>query len=124
MANTKMTVEYVEFDKEVFSHLSNDELNEIQNAVNNKTSLCFKFYDDKNSFHVIIDVDAESVHVRRISGQFIFRWNYIYKLCCIIAKKLGLNKITVIADKNFMVFAVKKLGFYKVKNDYYERIIT
>jgi len=125
MVNQKIKVEHVRFDPQNFSHLSENELSIIHEKMELGQSLCFKFHGENDiCFYVVIDIDNKSVHVRRISGAFIFRWQAIYDLCFLICKKLELKTISVIADKNFMKFAVKKLNFVKVNGDYYEKRVA
>lgn len=118
-----MQAELVKFEFSYFEHLEGSELKLILEREEQNLSMCFKVFDDETSFYVIIDLDPDCVHVRRIGGAFAWKWNYIENLCRVIGIELGLKKISVIADKDFMKHAVNKLDFVSMGNDFYEKRI-
>lgn len=118
-----MQAELVHFQFDFFPHLSGEELKIILEREKHQKSCCFKVFDENSKFYVLLDIDKESVHVRHIGGSFAWRWGFIEHLCSLVAHELGLGKISVIADKDFMKHAVNKLGFEKSSGDMYEKRI-
>ena len=118
-----MKAKLCNFNYNYFSHLDKNELQTIKEREAYNFSFCFKVFDEKETFYVVLDVDKESVHVRHIGGSFAWKWKYIEQLCRVVAKEINLKKITVVADQAFMVFAVGRLGFEQSNGDIYEKVI-
>lgn len=113
----------IDFEFRYFEHLDGAELKEILNREKRQESFCFKIFDNEGAFYVVLDIDAESVHVRHIGGAFAWKWAFIEHLCRAVANEMKLHKISVIADKDFMKHAVNKLGFENTQGDMYEKRI-
>lgn len=109
-----------------FDYLPLDELMVVVDRVEKQISLPLVFIDDNNieKFCVIFDIDEESIHVRHIGGAYAWKWNWIEKACVLLCKMTYKNKITVLAQENFMKHAVNKLGFIKSEAEFqYEKVI-
>ena len=118
-----MKARSVKLDANMFPSLHDIEIMNMLDREAKKLSFCFEI-DGNKTFHVFIDLDNESIHVRHIGGAFAWEWESVLTLCKAISETSGHKKVTVIADKSFMVFAVKRLGFELTKeNDLYEKVL-
>jgi len=119
----KVTAQLCEFKPEYFPTLGAKELLIIERRIKALASLCFHL-SGKKDFYAIIDLDGDSVHLRRVGGPVAWQWKYLEQLCLVIAHKLDVKKLTVIADQKFIRFAIKRMGYKKVDGYLYEKVIA
>lgn len=108
-----------------FLHLPLFEVEEIHVRILNARSMPILFSENGiPKFCVIFDSEIDSVHVRHIGGSFAWRWKWIEKAATLICKMTYKNKITVLAQEKFMIHAVNKLGFSRVNEEEFEKVIA
>lgn len=93
-----------------FSHLSLDECAKIHLREAKAESFCFEMRVKNKTFHFVVDMDGDTAHLRHIGGSFAWCWRWIEIAVALAACRAGLKKISVVADKAFMRYALKRLG--------------